>query len=334
MVLTGHVTKYVSGTRFAPAQPWGYWNAKLETARCGGDGDGRVSRSGVCGPARKFRKPRSINASDTDSSEWTSQLRAEDKRAVVGSIGQRQRTRVAWSGEFRHFGETYRDGASKHKSGTTTTTSATGPTAINFNTTPVGSKLTKNVALQSKLATRLTALGYGGTVFEAAYGFKNLGQFVAATNVSRNLGIPFEQLKLQMTGLKVDATGKVLQANVNPDGSIITGRSGERHACRADQEPRSVDSDTEAGRQRDDGGEHGECGSRERNRAHDNDHVEGRKEEVVKRSLASIVACAVVALLVGTPVFAQGKKQGNGNSKSSNAAGRAEAMARSRHPAK
>jgi hypothetical protein len=34
------------------------------------------------------------------------------------------------------------------------------------------------------------------------------------------------------------------------------------------------------------------------------------------------VACAVVALLVGTPVFAQGKKQGNGNAKSSNAGGR------------
>jgi hypothetical protein len=109
-----------------------------------------------------------------------------------------------------------------HKSGTTptaTTTSATTPTAINFNTTAVGSKLTKNVALQSKLATRLTALGYGGNVFEAAYGFKNLGQFVAATNVSQNLGIPFEQLRLQMTGLTVDATGKVLQANLNPDGS-------------------------------------------------------------------------------------------------------------------
>jgi hypothetical protein len=108
-----------------------------------------------------------------------------------------------------------------HKPGTTTTTSAaTTPTTINFNTTPVGSKLTKNVALQSKLATRLTALGYGGNVFEAAYGFKNLGQFVAATNVSQNLGIPFEQLKLQMTGLTVDATGKVLQRNLNPDGSI------------------------------------------------------------------------------------------------------------------
>jgi len=42
----------------------------------------------------------------------------------------------------------------------------------------------------------------------------------------------------------------------------------------------------------------------------------------VKRSLAAIVACAAVALLVSTSVFAQGKKQGNGNSKSSNAGGK------------
>src|SRR5262249_35123334 len=65
----------------------------------------------------------------------------------------------------------------------------------------------------------LTGLGYKGTVFEAAYGFKNLGQFVAATNVAKNLGIPFDQLKLKMTGLSVDANGTVTRANLNADGS-------------------------------------------------------------------------------------------------------------------
>jgi hypothetical protein len=40
----------------------------------------------------------------------------------------------------------------------------------------------------------------------------------------------------------------------------------------------------------------------------------------VRRSTASIAACGVVALLMSTPVFAQGK--GNGNSKSSSAAGK------------
>jgi hypothetical protein len=110
------------------------------------------------------------------------------------------------------------NGSSK-KTGTTTTTTVTTST-IDFSSTAVGQKLTRNTALQSRLATKLAALGYTGTVFEGAYGFKNLGQFVAATNVSQNLGIPFEQLKLQMTGLKVDAQGNILKANVNPDGSI------------------------------------------------------------------------------------------------------------------
>jgi len=100
----------------------------------------------------------------------------------------------------------------------TPTTPTSGP--INFSTTPVGLKLTNNTVLQSKLTANLTALGYKGTVFQAAYGFKNLGQFVAATNVSQNLGIPFNQLKVQMTGLSVDATGTVTKANLNPDGSI------------------------------------------------------------------------------------------------------------------
>ena len=83
-----------------------------------------------------------------------------------------------------------------------------------------GAKLTKNTALRSKLESRLTALGYTGTAYQAAYGFKNLGQFVAATNVSRNLGLSFEQLKVQMTGLSVKADGSVLQANIGTDGKV------------------------------------------------------------------------------------------------------------------
>ena len=59
-----------------------------------------------------------------------------------------------------------------------------------------------------------------GSPYQAAYGFKNLGQFVAATNVSRNLGLSFEQLKIQMTGRLVSADGTVLQANVGKDGTV------------------------------------------------------------------------------------------------------------------
>jgi len=99
------------------------------------------------------------------------------------------------------------------KTSTTTTTATTTLTTVDFVATPIGQQLTKNKALESKLTARLAALGYQGTVFEAAYGFKNLGQFVAATNVSQNLNIPFEQLKQQMTGLSVDVAGNVLKTD-------------------------------------------------------------------------------------------------------------------------
>jgi hypothetical protein len=110
------------------------------------------------------------------------------------------------------------NGSKSHGPNATTPAPTSGP--INFSSTPVGLKLTRNTALQSKLMTNLTALGYKGTVFEAAYGFKNLGQFVAATNVAQNLSIPFDKLKVQMTGLAVDASGNVTKANLNADGTI------------------------------------------------------------------------------------------------------------------
>ena len=102
--------------------------------------------------------------------------------------------------------------------GTTTTT--TTPTTVDFTKGAVAEKLAKNTNLRTKLESRLQAAGYDGTVYQAAYGFKNQGQFVAATNVSRNTGASFEQLKLQMTGLSVDADGVVLRANLGTDGKI------------------------------------------------------------------------------------------------------------------
>jgi len=93
-------------------------------------------------------------------------------------------------------------------------------TVIDFTTTGLGQKLARNDAIRSKLQTRLQALGYTGTVYQAAYGFKNQGQLIASTNAAQNLGISFEQLKLQMTGYQVAANGTVLRANLNPDGTI------------------------------------------------------------------------------------------------------------------
>jgi hypothetical protein len=61
--------------------------------------------------------------------------------------------------------------------------------------TPVQQKLAKNTKLATKLQSRLPP---GTNLLIAAEGFRNFGQFVAAVNVSRNLGIPFSQLKADM----------------------------------------------------------------------------------------------------------------------------------------
>jgi hypothetical protein len=94
----------------------------------------------------------------------------------------------------------------------TTTTTTTGTTTTTTGTstdvaplTKSQQLLTKNTNLQSKMQTRLgSQLPDGVTVIQAASGFKNLGQFVAAVNVSNNLGIPFADLKAKMTGMTVD----------------------------------------------------------------------------------------------------------------------------------
>jgi len=78
---------------------------------------------------------------------------------------------------------------------TTTSTPATGATPTTTTLTPVQQKLQQNTNLASKLETRLPK---GTDLMTAAEGFRNLGQFVAAVNVSNNLGIDFVNLKTSM----------------------------------------------------------------------------------------------------------------------------------------
>jgi hypothetical protein len=116
--------------------------------------------------------------------------------------------------------------ATKLPAKTSTNTSPTSNTrvstnAIDFTATTVGRKLEKNGALRSKIETKLQAGGYAGSVYEAAYGFKNLGQFNAATNQAQNHGYSFELLKVLMTGTYVDPnTHAIYRANRLPDGTV------------------------------------------------------------------------------------------------------------------
>jgi hypothetical protein len=74
----------------------------------------------------------------------------------------------------------------------------------------VGDQLARNTQLSSRLQGLLPV---GTDISQASSGFKNLGQFVAAAHVSRNLNIPFDQLKAKMTGMSL---GKAIH-ELNPD---------------------------------------------------------------------------------------------------------------------
>lgn len=73
------------------------------------------------------------------------------------------------------------------------------------------SSASTRLAENTKLASKLQSLLPPGTDLQAAaQGFKNLGQFVAAVHVSKNLGIPFDQLKAKMVGPPAESLGKAI----------------------------------------------------------------------------------------------------------------------------
>jgi hypothetical protein len=100
----------------------------------------------------------------------------------------------------------------------TSTTVASG-TAL----TPVQLKLQRNTNLASKLQSRLPA---GTDLTLAAAGFRNLGQFVAAVNVSNNLGIPFSQLKTRMVDQGMSLGQAIQDARPTTTGTgVIVSRA-------------------------------------------------------------------------------------------------------------
>ena len=79
------------------------------------------------------------------------------------------------------------------------------------------STIPERLAAQPQLSERLQGmLPAGTTVEQASSGFKNLGQFVAAVNVSKNLSIPFDQLKAQVTGDSAKSLGAAIHT-LKPD---------------------------------------------------------------------------------------------------------------------
>ncbi len=102
--------------------------------------------------------------------------------------------------------ETKSEKPSKNTAAPTTKTGTTPATTATL--TPVQQKLKQNTNLAAKLASELPK---GTDLMAAADGFRNLGQFVAAVNVSNNLNVPFAELKTKMVTNNM-SLGQAIQA--------------------------------------------------------------------------------------------------------------------------
>src|SRR5688572_25371506 len=110
------------------------------------------------------------------------------------------------------------------KTSKTTTTTTVGSTTT---LSPVQLKLQKNTNLASKLQSRLPA---GTSLTLAAAGFRNLGQFVAAVNVSNNLGIPFAELKTRMVDQGMSLGQAIQDARPRTTDTTVVVRRAESDA--------------------------------------------------------------------------------------------------------
>ncbi|MBI4459485.1 MAG: hypothetical protein HY648_05450 [Acidobacteria bacterium] len=90
----------------------------------------------------------------------------------------------------------------------------------------VAHQLERNERLRSKLQGVLPA---GTDLQQAATGFKNLGEFVAAAHVSHNLGIPFANLKAKMsTGSNLGEAIHELKPDVDHNAEAKKAREQAR----------------------------------------------------------------------------------------------------------
>jgi len=84
-----------------------------------------------------------------------------------------------------------------------------------------GRKVDYMLSRNEKLSARLEGLLGGRSLQKSAEGFKNLGQFVAAVHVSKNLGIDFNELKIRMT----DSSSESLSTSENLGTSKRLGKA-------------------------------------------------------------------------------------------------------------
>jgi hypothetical protein len=99
----------------------------------------------------------------------------------------------------------------------------------------VEDRLERNPALKTKVEGLLPP---GTNLHDAAMGFKNEGQFIAALHVSRNLNIPFDHLKAKMTGPNALSLGKSiheLRPDLSPEKANEEAKKARRQASQTEK---------------------------------------------------------------------------------------------------
>jgi hypothetical protein len=166
----------------------------------------------------------------------------------AGAKGQTQRAAKAQGGpKVASAKKTTASPGSTRKAARTTTGSAktSTPPTVPTEPTPMNKaqqKMASNANLRAKLQSRLPP---GTDIMAAAAGFRNLGQFVAAVNVSHNLGISFDALRSRMTGPDPMSLGQAIQQvkGLNPVVAETTAQNALAQA-NAELETTTVALDT------------------------------------------------------------------------------------------
>jgi len=95
-------------------------------------------------------------------------------------------------------------------------------------------RIEHNAALKTRVESMLPA---GMDLKTAASGFKNQGQFIAALHVSKNLGIPFSDLKSKMTGSNPASLGQAIH-DLKPN---LSETDAQKEAVKAEKQARTTE---------------------------------------------------------------------------------------------
>jgi hypothetical protein len=98
------------------------------------------------------------------------------------------------------------------------------------NPVPFADRIAANAALTARLTPLLPS---GMTLADAAKGFKNQGQFIAALHVAKNLNVSFVDLKGEMTGPEHDSLGQAIH-DLKPTADAKSAVKTAEHEAHAD----------------------------------------------------------------------------------------------------